>query len=414
MTAHSLAQIKNRREFAEAFDAAMSGAHERLRTLWHFEKDQNLPKSYLIEFHPNHNGDHTHEWAAEDVFKSLVHAGRRAGSTVKRTQEDSLLYVHHAEASHEAEFIVDCFDTRFLTFHTISNAVTTDRFIFDRLTQYNPEFDLFWFPVSLLEDVKNRERVTGWEAYFDPLLDTVEEASEDAESHEDEGDPNHEFSNEYVRETASHRLRRPRINIHLEIADALETYEKLRNVPNLLPDVPLSSVLAERHDEARTYQARAKIKSTGKITGKGNDFSSYQQIVDGTKDSYAALVRALEKRYWLRTEGYTGNNITSIKVAGEPFCVHFKSEIDVRALLTLMFSCTRPFRLMGEFEEIGKDYFVVDAIDLHVNQPLAFEISPELMRIYLYEGTCGNTLVRIVRSLQHYIDSRLKHPELAS
>lgn len=414
MTTQSLDQVKNRREFAEAFDAAMSGAHERLRTLWHFDKDQNLPKSYLIEFHPKHNGNHTHEWPAEEVFKALASAGKRSGTIVKRTQEESLLYVQHTEPSHEAEFIVDCFDTRFLTFHTISNAVATDRFIFDRLTQYNPEFDLFWFPVSLLEDVERRERVTGWEAYFDPLLDTVDEYSEDNESRKENADSSVEVSNESVRETAAYKFKRPRINIHLEIADALETYQKLKGVPNLLPDVPLSSVLAERHDEALTYQARAKIKSTGKITGKGNDFSSYQQIVDGTRESYATLVKALEGRYWLRTEGYTSDNLTCIKVAGEPFCIRFNSDVNVRALITLMFSCTRPFRLMGEPEKIGDEYFVVDAIDLHVNQPLAFEISPELMRIYLYEGTCGNTLVRIVRSLQHYIDSRLTHPALTA
>jgi hypothetical protein len=67
---------------------------------------------------------------------------------------------------------------------------------------------------------------------------------------------------------------------------------------------------------------------------------------------------------------------------------------------------------MGEPEQLGDDYFSVEAIDLHVGQPVAFEVTPCFIRIYLYEGTCGNTLVRIIRSLQHYVDSRLEHPSL--
>jgi hypothetical protein len=83
-----------------------------------------------------------------------------------------------------------------------------------------------------------------------------------------------------------------------------------------------------------------------------------------------------------------------------------------QALIQAMFDCKRPFRLMGTIEQIYEDYFSVDAIDLHVNQHVSFEIAPEFMRIYLYEGTCANTLVRILRSLQHHIDSKLRHPQL--
>ena len=70
-----------------------------------------------------------------------------------------------------AEFIVDCLNPRFLVFHTISNAEDSDRFILRRLTQYQPEFDLFWFPVAFLERTEARESVIGWESHFEPWLD---------------------------------------------------------------------------------------------------------------------------------------------------------------------------------------------------------------------------------------------------
>lgn len=390
----------------------MSGAHETLRTFWHFEKDQNLPKSYLVEFHPKHTENDNHDWTTEDIYKALRKSGRYYGAHVKRTQDDSLLYLAHGEQSNTAEFIVDCFDSRFLTFHTISNATSSDRFIFDRLTQYQPEFDLFWFPVSLLEDVESREKVTGWEAFFDPLLDAFDADSDENPYADDElSEGANELAGEYVSEATVQALKRPRLNIHLEILDALATYRRLRDVPDLLPDVPLNSVLAERQDEELRYSARARIKSNGKITGRGTDFSTYHQIVRGTLNSYAALIRELESKYWLRLDGSSiGEGRTGVHLTGEPFCLKFKNKVNVNALLKLMFSCTRPFRLMGEPEKIDVDYYVVDAVDLHVNQPVSFEISPDFLRIYLYEGTCGNTLVRIIRSLQHFIDSRLDHP----
>ncbi len=166
-----LSEIKNRRDFEEAFQVAMSGAHQTLRALWHFEKEQNLPKSYLIEFHPKGDECFNHNWTTAAVFSALEESGKWFGAQVKPTKDDSLLYLKHLEKSYEADFIVDCLNPRFLVFHTLSNANATDRFIFERLTQYQPEFDLFWFPVSELERVDEREQVTGWEAQFEPLLE---------------------------------------------------------------------------------------------------------------------------------------------------------------------------------------------------------------------------------------------------
>jgi hypothetical protein len=176
--------------------------------------------------------------------------------------------------------------------------------------------------------------------------------------------------------------------------------------------MPLNAVLAERCDEDETSYARARITSSGKITGRGPDFGSYLQIVNGTLDDYAKIIEGLESRYWLKLDARQRDDTIAVSVSGEPFCIKFARDIDVRRLITLMFDCGRAFRLMGEVDEIGEDYFAVEAIDLHINQPVGFEIAPSFMRIYLYEGTCGNTLVRIIRSLQHSVDSKLTHPSL--
>ncbi len=416
MDAVAVSDIKSRRDFHDAFQAAMSGAHDTLRALWHFEKGQNLPKSYLLEFHPSEVcEDH---WGTDDVFTALKRATKHYGAELGRTDDDALFWLRHSERSErEADFVVDCLNPRFLVFHTLSNVEFSDRFIIDRLTQYQPEFDLFWLPVSLLERTEKRERISGWKAQFSPLLDVdlANETELDGASSFGEADHSDSYesdSEESSAEPAARLLRRPRLTIDLEYHLAFDTYKKLKAQPDLLPDMPLNAVVAERSDEDATSFARALITSNGKITGRGSDFASYLQIVNGMLDDYSKIVRGLESKYWLRLDTRQREDAIAISVKGEPFCIKFNREIDVKRLISLMFDCGRPFRLMGEVDEIAENYFAVEAVDLHVNQSVGFEMTPTFMRIYLYEGTCGNTLVRIIRSLQHSVDSRLTHPPL--
>jgi hypothetical protein len=410
-----MTDVKTRRDFHDAFQSAMSGAHDTLRALWHFEKGQNLPKSYLVEFHPKDACDH--DWSTESVFSALQNAAQLYSAVVRRTEDDSLFWMGHHEADHDAEFIVDSLNPRFLVFHTLSNVDDSDRFIVERLTQYRPEFDLFWFPVSVLERTELREKVIGWQARFDPLVDVdflqdstnvhLKTLTEQPESLTQD-DSSYELDTE---EPPAQLLRRPRVNIDLEYPDALGTYRRLKEA-SLLPDVPLNAVLTERRDEESSGYARARVTSNGKITGRGPDFSSYLQIVDRTLDDYASIVNSLESRYWLRLDAIDNDSTLAIRLKGEPFSIKFSREINVERLLDLMFNCARPFRLMGTIDEIENNYYAVEAIDLHVNQPVGFEIASTFIRIYLYEGTCGNTLVRVIRSLQHHVDSKLIHPPL--
>jgi len=401
-----LSEISDRRDFAETFGTAMAGAAQALRSIRQFGREQNLPKSYLVEFHPKGNGHPRDSWTTEALFEALT---KDEGSVVQRTKDDSLLYLLHDEKTNSAEFIIDSLNPRFLVFHTLSNAKATDRFIFNRLTQYHREFDLFWLPVELLESVEKRERVTGWEAAFQPLLDQSNFVhQEDDQDAADLDEEMRELEEEIPEESPNHT----RLRINILRPNAMNTYWKLKQQESsVFPDVPLSSVLAERFDNDLSTQARARIKWNGKITGRGTDFSAYSQIVNGTLDNYASVVTSLESQYSLGLtpchEGHLGFGLK-----GEPFCVSFESPINVDSVVHGMFNCIPPFRLMGEPEKLADDYYVIDAVDLHVGQPLAIEVSPRLLRIYLYEGTCGNSVVRILRSLQHHVDSNLSHPDL--
>lgn len=393
----SLESISDRNDLFATFQAAMSNAEDNLHTLLHYEKEQNLPKSYLIEFHPKH-----HETCGNGSSSSLIASLEKLKKScsllqIKQTKDESLTYVlHQEEKSHYAEFIIDSLDSRFLVFHTLSNASVTDKFIFDRLTPYCAEFDQFWFPSTLLQNIGKSEKVIGWEAAFDKLYIKEEE---------DEQQTSFEYK--------KHKDIDPKVNIKIQAQNALEKYDKLKTT-NIIQHIPLSSITAQRYNETDLSRSTARIKYNGKITGKGQSFSTYLNIINNTMDNYATIIKKLEREYWIGMEPLeNGKDPVSLKIYGKPFCIKFSSEIDgLKNLIKRMFNCTYPFRLMGEAQEISENYFCVDAVDLHINQPLKFEISSKIMRIYLYEGTCGNSIVRILRTLQNYVDSTISHPPL--
>ena len=343
----SLLEIKNRRDFAEAFNVAMAGANQSMRSMWQLGKDQNLPKSYLVEFHPKNNGESVCTWSSDKLLSTLMDESDNLGITVHGTDDDSLLYLSHHDNAHRSEFIIDALNPRFPAFHTLSKATETDRFILERLIHQSTQFDSFWLPVDLLEAIEQREQVTGWEATFEPLVHSVQVESEldEAETYTDSD----EFSEEMVeldQEVPATIPAHTSLRINILKRNAMKTYHQLRKA-DVLPDIPLSSILAERFDSDLSTQARARIKWNGKVTGRGTDFSSYLQIVNGTIDNYASTINKLESHYWLALDTITADYSTGFRLRGEPFCIEFSSEINVESVLGGMFNCRPPFRLMG-------------------------------------------------------------------
>ena len=73
-----------------------------------------------------------------------------------------------------------------------------------------------------------------------------------------------------------------------------------------------------------------------------------------------------------------------------------------------IFSSGEPFRLWGVPTRLAKDFYRVQALDLHMGTPLQFEIGPQFLRVYLPVGSCGNSVVRLYTNLQHHYDSLIQ------
>ena len=367
--------INSRRDFNEFFDDALQGANRALGDDLKFEYGQNLPKAYVMEFHPRRDRDMTRQGAIQ-AFQSLP------DMEVRQTIDQTLVSLSGAGVT----FFVDLIDTRFIVLHTLDDSTTADTFVDQALVGSSPAFDRAWYSQGFLESVAYAAPVfEGWETRFHRY------------SYQKGGDDANRLPESFsVSETGM---------------TALSDYETCKMAFDG-KDVALDAVLL-RLTSSGSY-GRARVKSDGKITARGNSFQCFLNLVTLVQGRYTQYVQRLEERYSLT---YTQTS-TGFRLKGQPFWVRFAKPVEgLQDFLAFMFSCARPFRLMGSPVWVNPSFARIRAVDLHVGKTINFEATPDYMRIYLPQGSCGNSLARIVSELQRHLDSRLvtsEHAALAS
>lgn len=150
------------------------------------------------------------------------------------------------------------------------------------------------------------------------------------------------------------------------------------------------------------------ISRDGRFVANGDDFGFHQTVVRRLVGRYRRFVEAVERRAlrWVELPG------GGAQLHGAPLVLRFSQPIpDLELFLEQLFSAREPFRLWGIPQMTGDRSGEVEAVDLHVGQQLRFDITAEWMRVYLFEGGCGNTVARLVSNLQHHLDGALSVAE---
>lgn len=127
-------------------------------------------------------------------------------------------------------------------------------------------------------------------------------------------------------------------------------------------------------------------------------------IVRRVVDRYRRFVEGAERRA-LRWEELPEGGA---RPYGTPITFRFSRRVpDLDYFLDQLFSAREPFRLWGLPRNDGEGFAEVEAVDLHVGQRLRFDITNDWLRVYLFEGGCGNTVARLASNLQHHFDRAL-------
>lgn len=141
---------------------------------------------------------------------------------------------------------------------------------------------------------------------------------------------------------------------------------------------------------------------------RGRSVQDHLQLIDTAREDYARAMEGIEN-IRIGLSEISGRTL----VGGRPFDFEFPDKIDdMQTFLSNLFNSRKPFRLWGIKMPVSDNYFKVMAVDLHTGNPMDFEIADDMMRVYLFKGSCGNTILRLLTNLQAYHDSRIKCPQV--
>jgi hypothetical protein len=210
-------------------------------------------------------------------------------------------------------------------------------------------------------------------------------------------------------ETAAQDLR-----AQLHGSNAEEFFEAISKLPQYRSAVSFEAVETEISDAAFGGSVREAVNRMGRFAAAGDSLELHLQFVSTVVDRYRRLVELCESKAvnWHGSPDATGGGT----VAGGPIVIEFRRDIDdVGAFADELTSSREPFRLWG-IANVRRNVAEVEAVDLHVGRALQLDIGRRWMRVYLRDGSCGNTVARLISNLQHRFDGALtlKDPDLAA
>lgn len=370
--------VKDRQQMAQLLNERMTRTYTSLSERQELEPDTSLVKTYLIEAHLPESAEPKQALKlAENIFSEKIFGGK-SQTRVHLAHEPTLVSVETKIKDEPLIAYLDFTNSRFWLLHSVGSSHATDLLI-EKLIKAGPELDRAWLSADFLEYVSSKGAFRGLS------LDYDRRKVPDVDFHSPEAPV--EF-----------------LKMQLwgnKAADILRILREERAFPHetTLSKVKIKFWLKGELDGDFSLD---DIKYDGKVTARGTSFQSHIALISHIYEKYANQIRKLEKRYALRVSTDNGR----LFIEGEPVNLLFKRPIDnLEIFCESVFSCGDPFRLWGVPIRLAEDFYRVQAVDLHIGRPLQFEIAPDFLRVYLPEGSCGNSIVRLYTNLQHHYDS---------
>ncbi len=378
--------IRTRRDLFAHLERQMDASYRQVLGTRRLDYESTFLKTYLLESAPQSPG------RSDGEPQSLVDALTIPASRVAPASEPSV-----RETDEQGLFIVEWpfhkpvtlyLDTtssgtdRFWVAHSLGDAGVLDRAI-KRITQRNPSIDRVWFWPEFLESAQGLGEFRGVGVNYD---------HRGFERAQGTDDPDDFLSIQLLGGTGTEDI--------LAFLQGSDTH----GARTVVSRISLK-LWSPEHDGS----AREDIYHDGKFTARGSSFRAHHVLVMRLLESYVSFIDDIEARHVLRqvVSGDVGP-----RVSGEPiFLVIEDGGIpNVDVFCDVVFSGRQPFRLWGMPRPIpgtehGRQVMVTD---IHTGSEMYFEIYPDEIAMYLYEGACGNTVARLYGNLQQAIGCRVR------
>lgn len=350
--------ISSRREMLQVFQTRLQNTQSDLLENTELEFGRNMLKTALIESNisPEELMD---DEAIQDVFEI----------------DPDLRLLHLYNKDGEGWLFLDVHDSRFWIIYSMEKSDFFNRAIDDFLSGEGAGLDRLWLPTGEVEWVGDLGNYEGVKISFGADEVFPEDFIED----------NLQFSD---------------LNIDSSGSSSRRLYDILKDTEDIDDFLALSRIKIRREMEGEFV--RESITNEGAFTTRGGtDIDLHVSTVEQIKNRYAKLLEIIEENHIIGAEQRPHGG----RAEGSPVVIRFSHEVpDVEQFLSYVVNAQDPFRLWGHTRQIGDQYYKVDGVDMHNGDKIAIEMSPEWMRLYLYNDACGNTALRIFTNIQQYYD----------
>jgi len=269
----------------------------------------------------------------------------------------------------------------------------------------SPEIDHVWlsgltFSVlwRLVAQLSRPHRFTRLVFTHDSIFDIDGATSEQEEDHEEElSEPAGDEDLEEVieRRATSFRLV-DRIGVIQQKLPALQSsYSPLYAISQLRFPSPVSRGGHDFYDN-------------GRVTNRSESFRDHRSHVLFVVRIYEQLLTSTEQQAWYSIQESVGVPGQFRRIVGAPVVIRFQEPLNSTVFdywITATFERKRNrFRLWGHPIRLGSAKVHVYGVDRHLWQPLFLELTTRGCTAIIPNGTCGNTVHRLVTNIQRYLD----------
>jgi hypothetical protein len=146
----------------------------------------------------------------------------------------------------------------------------------------------------------------------------------------------------------------------------------------------------------------------GQVTNRSESFRDHRSHILFVNRIYEQLLRSTEQQAWYSIREQVGVPGQFRKIVGAPVVIQFKEPLGPKVFDRWVQSTferkINKFRLWGHPIRLGPTKVHVYGIDRHLWQPLFLELTAKGCIAIIPNGTCGNTVHRLVTNIQRYLD----------
>lgn len=382
------ALFSTRAEMVDAFEALAAKHYEMLSVDRRLQWRKNLLKTYIVEV------DRIPDAELGECLRRMI-ASAWPSHSVMPTDDASLFQILGSDAS----FMVDMVADRFWLFHSVDAADVADAAVLGTLVQ-TAAADSMWLPSDFLHDLLAVEVPRGFSTSFDSdyfrrrSWGEYEGSWRYAGPSDEEADELDTLEDEAPLETLSLRMSGTQASLMLE---AVESVEDLRQHLTV-------SRAKIRHGEEST--ALVEVGFDGRALCRGPDYLQYMDLLRRILDPYSRWLQRVASDCTFRV---LGEGPRGLSLDGEPIVIKFPQPVpQAEAFYARLLSGARPFRLWGKPERQSEGYWSGTVCDLHGGGVLRMDLGEEYIRVYLQDGCCANTVLRLVTNLQRAFSSQME------